>query len=96
MPRAAFQYYVFAFAEFLMSDRAAGESDEASPFLHLLIGREERDPGSVAEIYTDLEEVIEFVASHQDYFDADPNIYGNFRELAATLRTLVGDGRGAS
>src|SRR5689334_9763538 len=49
MPRRAFQYYVFAFAEFLMSDAAAGESDDASPFLRLLVGREERDPGSVAQ-----------------------------------------------
>ncbi len=70
-----------------------GESDEASSFLRLLIGREERDPGSVAEIYADLEEVVEFVASHQDYFEADPAAYGDFPELAATLQTLVREGR---
>ena len=91
MPRRAFQYYIFAFAEFLMSDAAAGESDDASPFLRLLIDREEHDPGSVAEIYSDLEEVVEFIASHQDYFEADLTIYGDFSELAVTLRGLVGE-----
>jgi hypothetical protein len=35
MPRRAFQYYVFAFAEYLRSDEAVGESDAASPFLRL-------------------------------------------------------------
>ena len=37
MPRKAFQYYVFAFAEYLKSEESIGESDAASPFLNLLL-----------------------------------------------------------
>jgi hypothetical protein len=94
MPRRAFQYYVFAFAEFLTSDKAAGESDDASSFLRLLIGRERQDPGSVAQIYVDLEPAVDFVSSNQVHFDADLDIYGDFRELASQLRTAVRTFRG--
>ena len=45
MPRKAFQYDVFGFAQYLMTDAARGESDSASPFLHLLVNREKRGAG---------------------------------------------------
>jgi hypothetical protein len=88
MPRGAFQYYVFAFAEFLQTDAGTGDPDSASPFLRLLINREERDPGSVARIYSELAPAVEYVASHQVQFEADENIYGSFRELAERIRAL--------
>jgi|SRR6185312_1482149 len=93
MPRRAFQYYVFAFAEFVVSNAAAGDPDSASPFLHLLVNREERDPGGVSEIYQELRPVVEFVASHQDRFDADPNIYGSFPDQATQLEALCDKNR---
>ena len=85
-PRRIFQYYIFAYAQYLMSESAAGESDSASPFLSLLEKREKRDPGSVAVIYSSLSEVVDFVASHQDYFEANVDIYGNFQEQAERIR----------
>lgn len=88
MPRAAVQYFVFAFAQFVISDNAQGEPDSASPFLGLLISREERDPGSVSQIYPRLLPSVEFVASNQELFDADYNIYGSFRELSQQLENL--------
>jgi hypothetical protein len=88
MPRRAFQYYVFAFAEFVLSEQARGDSDSASPFLRLLVSREGRDPGSVAQIYPPLRQAVEYVASHQELYDADPNIYGDFKDLAAQLKSL--------
>jgi hypothetical protein len=88
MPQRAFQYYVFAFAEFVLSEQARGDPDSASPFLRLLISREERDPGSVADIYPHLLPAVEYAASHQQQYGADPNIYGDFEELAAQLKTL--------
>jgi hypothetical protein len=86
MPRKAFQYYIFAFAEYLKLEKAAGDSDSASPFLRLLINREKRDQGSVAQIYMKLAPVVDFVSAHQDYFEADKDIYGDFRELAIRIR----------
>ncbi|HKZ18275.1 MAG TPA: hypothetical protein VJ161_12510 [Geobacteraceae bacterium] len=85
MPRKAFQYYIFAFTEHLESDESIGESDAASPFLNLLLAREEKDPGSVMEIYDDLFPTIDFVSSNQERFEADPEIYGSFREKGLAL-----------
>lgn len=90
MPRGAFQYYVLAFAEFLKSERAQGDSDSASSFLRLLIAREDRDPGSVSCIYDELSPVVELVAENQPRFKAAPEIYGVFRELADKLRKSCG------
>ena len=88
MPRKAFQYYIFAFAEFLKSEQAARDSDSASSFLRLLINREARDPDSVRKICAKLSPVVDFVSSHQEYFEADINIYGDFHELAARVREV--------
>jgi len=85
MPRRAFQYYVFAFVEYVISIAAEGDSDSASSFLRLLINREKRDSGSVTEIYGDLASAVEEVALNQSRYDADVSIYGDFRELAAQV-----------
>jgi hypothetical protein len=88
MPRGAFQYYVFAFAEFLQTDAATGDPDSASPFLRLLVNREQRDPGSVSQIYSEIAPAVEYVAGRQTQFGADKDIYGSFRELAERLKAL--------
>jgi hypothetical protein len=86
--KPVFQYYIHSFALFLTSDRAEGNSDAASPFLGLLEGREEKDPGSVSEIYSSLSDCVDYVANNQAYFDADLDIYGDFKEAAARIRKL--------
>jgi hypothetical protein len=88
MPRLAFQYYVFAFADFMLSVAATGDSDSASSFLRLLVAREERDVGSVATIYSELLPFIEHVSSQQGMYEADPNVYGSFPELAERIQSL--------
>ena len=90
MPRRAFQFYIFAFAQYVMSDAAVGDSDGASSFLLFLTAREKEDPGSVAQIYEQLQATIEFVAESQPRFDADHDVYGDFRERAAELAKLCG------
>jgi hypothetical protein len=79
-PRPVFQYYVRAFARYLMSNAAIGDSDSASPFLSLIEEREKRDPGSVRNIIHALDETLVFVANNQAYFDASVDIYGDFGE----------------
>ena len=91
MPRAAFQYYVFAYSHYVMSEAARGDPDSASPFLRLLVAREKQDPGSVRKIYSHLRPTVEFVADHQDYFDADYDIYGSFKDLATQLKGLCAE-----
>lgn len=90
MPRGAFQFYIFAFAQYVMSAAAIGDSDAASSFLGFLTAREKRDPGSVAHIYEELAATIDFVAASQTRFDASHDIYGDFAEKAATLSKLCG------
>lgn len=90
MPRRAFQYYVFAFASYLRTPDAAGNADAPSAFLRLLAHREERDPGSVAQIYPELAEVIDDVAGRQDDYGADRHIYGDFQAHAHRIRALCG------
>jgi hypothetical protein len=91
MPRKAFQYYIQAFTEYLNSERAAGDADAASPFLRLLLNREKRDPGSVMEIYGKLSDTLDYVSSHQAYFEAPEDIYGSFHELGEQLRAAHKD-----
>jgi hypothetical protein len=88
VPRAVFQYYVFAFATYVLSDAALGDSDSASPFLRLLVDRETREPGSVREIYSRMKAIVSQVASRQALYDADLEIYGDFRDHEAALAAL--------
>jgi hypothetical protein len=71
-----------------MSVRAKDDCDAASAFLILLESREKRDPGSVKQIYWKLSECVEFIATHQEHFDADPDIYGDFPDKAEAIRRL--------
>jgi hypothetical protein len=90
MPRGAFQFYVFAFAQYVMSEAAIGDPDGASCFLGYLAAREKRDPGSVAQIFGHLEPTVDFVAASQARFDARHDIYGDFTEKAEELKKLIG------
>jgi len=69
-PRRVFQYYVRAFASFVLSPAAAGDSDSASAFLSLIEEREKYDPGSVQNIIHSLDNALTFAANNQSYFDA--------------------------
>jgi hypothetical protein len=85
LPRRVFQYYIRGFASFLMTPSAEADSDSASIFLSLLSERERVDAGCVAQVYEYLYNAILFVASNQEYFDADPKIYGSFMRRAEEI-----------
>ena len=86
MPRKAFQFYVMAFVEYLITPTTAGDCDAASSFLRLLLHREELDPGSVFEIYPKLTAAVDFVSENQKFFDAPEDIYGRFPDIASEIR----------
>jgi hypothetical protein len=88
MPRRAFQFYIFAFTQYVLPVGAFGDWDAASSFLNFLSAREKRDPGSVAQIYERLAPTIEFVAASQARFAARHDIYGDFPEKAEELKQL--------
>jgi len=89
-PRIVFQYYIQAFVKYIMSEKAKGDSDSASSFIRLLLSREEKDPGSVKNIYQSLAETIDFIANNQEYYDADLDIYGSFTDLSKEIKNSCG------
>lgn len=90
-PRIVFQYYIQAFAKYVMSEKAKGDSESASPFLTLLLSREKKDVGSVKNIYHLLAKTIDFIAENQTYFDANIEIYGDFKSIANEIREKCGE-----
>jgi len=89
-PRVVFQFYIQAFVNYIMSEKAKGDSDSASSFIHLLLSREEKDPGSVKNIYQSLAETIDFIENNQEYYKADLGIYGNFADLCKEIKRRCG------
>ena len=87
-PRPVFQYYVQSFAMFVLSPAAAGDSATASAFLSLLEARQ--DAGSVKEIYPLVAKCVDFIATHQEHFDAPVHIYGSFQERCANIARANG------
>jgi hypothetical protein len=93
-PRPVFQYYIQFAGMYLLSkhDDCDGNAESASAFLSHLVAREERDPGSVAAIYPQLEPCIEHVTNCQSVFEAPIEIFGDFSILAAQIRATCRDG----
>ncbi len=85
LSKGVFQYYIFAFVHYLLSSRAAGDPDAPSVFLGLLTWREINDPGSVRELALRLKGVLNLIEHGQSHFDADVDIYGDFRSRVGEL-----------
>ncbi len=94
MPAVPFQYYVFAFRDFVLSDEARVDdcdaADAASSFLRLLEWRLETDPGSVMPVLDDLLPAVDVVARDQGRYGADIEIYGDFAAQAERIRVRGG------
>ncbi len=82
MPPIAFNYYAPVFAKYIFSDNAKEDSDGASSFLHMIIELL-KDNRSLTTNETErtLLAAAQIVASKQDFYDADIDIYGEFSEL---------------
>ncbi len=89
-PRPVFQYYVQSFAMYVLSPAAAGDSATASAFLSLLEARDGQDAGSVGEVYPLVAKCVDFIATHQEHFDAPAHIYGSFKERCANIARANG------
>lgn len=90
MPYAALNYYAPAFAEYITSDNAKGDADGASSFLHRIIWILETSPQSFSvETRARMVAAAVHVANHQTYYDADFDIYDDFRELLQTIRSRI-------
>ena len=90
MPSAAFNFYAPALAKYITSERAGGDSDGASSFLHLVVWmlKTERDT-MVPETEEILVGASHQIAKNQRFYDADVDIYGRFSDLYAEIRDLA-------
>lgn len=82
MPTTAFNFYAPPLANYLISERAAGDADGASSFLRMVIWMfKERSEVIYDEIRELLLRASEHVANRQAFYEADSSIYGEFPEL---------------
>jgi hypothetical protein len=89
MPLIPFQYYMFALRDYVMSDRvliSEMSSDAASCFLGLVLLKLNEEPASIFPIMEDMIPAVQYVASNQEIFDADIDIYGNFAEKLIDIK----------
>lgn len=96
MPPIPFRYYIFAFTRFLMSEdarsgysRNSEAQDGASSFLQLVRNTLRDRPDFILPVMEDLLPTVEFVATHQDVYEADKDIYGSFLDLLKEIKNLL-------
>jgi hypothetical protein len=86
MTRIPFQFYIHAYKEYILSDRSKEDSDGASCYLRLIKYKLEEEPDQITEIFNDILPSLEIVASRQEFYDADIDIYGDFKELLIDIK----------
>lgn len=94
MPRLPFQYYIRAYAAFLLSPQLQ-HCDEpfsaASCFLGLLEDKlKERGGYLTPSLLHELLPAAEFVACNQQQLEADEDIFGNFAQQLQRIKALAG------
>ncbi|WP_137940476.1 hypothetical protein [Chitinivorax sp. B] len=90
MPPKPFCYYLLAFRDYLLSGDHGflNGSDAASGYLNTIKEALENSPLVISEIMPELKASIVFLSNNQSYFDADPDIYGDFSIRAADIMQL--------
>jgi hypothetical protein len=87
MPAAAFNFYAPALVKYITSPQAAGDSDGASSFLHMVSWMLKTQRNIIS---SDTESLLlaaaEQVSRDQAFYDADVAIYGDFKEEYADIR----------
>lgn len=89
MPPIPFNYYAPVFADYLLSDAAQDDSDGASSYLHMIVEMLtafETLPSP--EVKQKLLRTAKMVSEKQDFYDADPDIYGDFPSLFEEILRL--------
>ena len=96
IPATPFRYYMMAYCKYITNPEAVTKdpydykSDAASCFLSTVIYKLEHQAPDIMPILPQLMPTIEYVASHQELFEAPESIYGNFPEKLEEIRRLAG------
>lgn len=82
MPLAVFSYYVYAYINHIISEDSFEDSDGASAFMSLVLWQLEDESEYIIddELMKKLIKTSELVSNRQEYYDADVDIYGSFKE----------------
>jgi hypothetical protein len=95
MPAIPFRYYIFAFKEFLLSEKAMSSEGNcievtggADVFLNLIHDKLTNFPSHIVSVMFELMPVVEFIAMNQDLYGAPVSIYGSFPERLREIRQL--------
>lgn len=88
MSGAAFQYYVLGFMDSVLSGRhdEMEAANAASSFLRLIHEKAKTSPRDILPIIDVLMPSLERIADEQSSFSADPEIFGDFREIVRDVR----------
>ena len=85
MPAAPFRYYILAFRDYVLSEQSREDSDAASCYLRLIEEKIANDTAAIGPVLPALKESVQAVAAAQSFYDADLDIYGDFKEIAARI-----------
>jgi hypothetical protein len=85
MPARVFAYYFHAFAAFLVSDESKGACDAASAFICLMEYRLSEYPELSRALWPTTLNVLNRLAGSQEFYGANPEIYGSFAKRCAAL-----------
>lgn len=87
MPAAAFDFYAPALVKYITSTKAAGDSDGASSFLHMVSWMVKTQRNIIS---SDTESLLlaaaEQISRNQAFYDADVGIYGDFKDDYAEIQ----------
>jgi hypothetical protein len=89
MRPAAFRFYLIPAMQYLLSDAAAGDSDAASTFCHMLEHRLRTEPETLKQMKDVVLDAIRRILDSFARYACSPEIYGDvparYRELACRL-----------
>lgn len=93
MPSVPFNFYVPALITYITSERAKGDSDGASSFLHMISSLLKSNPAIMSsDTKHALVRAAKQIAERQGFYDADISIYGKFNDLYAEIQRLAEGG----
>lgn len=82
MPTPCLRYYITAYLQYLLSDRSSGDSDGAFCFFGLVEIRHSDINRFDSETVDHVKAVLQKLGTHQEWYVADPAIYGDFATKA--------------
>ena len=90
MPAGPFNFYAPSLVDYLTSERAKGDADGASSFLHMVSWILKTNPKILNPETKDvLLNAASQISKNQKFYEADVDIYGSFSEVHLEIQKLV-------